>query len=236
MNHALAALLAAAACAAATHSASAEPQAACPAAPERLGGTYTETRVQDFGATKRTYQNTVTLTWIKDRQDPLPPLPNSRQVDGMPGSRAWTEFHAGASPSCPVQPYRIEGGEIHFKLDGKSGAIGGPGGCEGKADATFNADALKDLSTLYIGEQGYLLTLGAPDYAMPQTTIKGTCIVPGGRTHALDSPVNDNAIVLLDQRGPFTGEVAGEINPPMALPGGWTHSAKWRFAGPSPAN
>ncbi len=212
--------------AAATAQQQAPEPAACPAQPARLQGTYTDTRKN---GSLLSYDNTVTLTWVAEEDD-LPPLPGvGTQPDGMVGSRAWREFHASDRPGCHVKSYRIESGQVQFKLDQRSIAIGGPGECEGSTQQTFGADVLKKYSALYIGERGYLITIGAMDFMIPDTTISGTCRTPGAVT-PYSSPVDDNVIMLLDKRGPMNGNiVTGAFSEPGMS--GWVHSGSWTFSG-----
>lgn len=200
--------------------------AACPAQPARLQGTYTDTRKN---GSMLSYVNTVTLTWVAEEDD-LPPLPGvGTQPDGMVGSRAWREFHASDRPGCRVKSYRIESGQVQFKLDTRGEGIGGPGVCEASVQQTFGADVLKKYSALYIGERGYLITIGAMDFMIPDTTISGTCRTPGAVT-PYTSPVNDNVIMLLDKRGPMNGDIVTGAFSESGM-SGWTHSGSWTFVG-----
>ena len=199
----------------------------CAPHPARLEGVYTDTR-EIGGVMAQSFVNTVRITWVAET-DNLPPLPGSGvQPDGMLGSRAWRAFHQGETAACPVTSYVVESGSVNLKLDTKNIGLGGPGECTGHADQTFNANALKRYSALYLGRQGYLITLGAPDSDIPDTTASGECRFPGGATKAWTSPVNSNVIMLLDKRGQFAdGVVRGQFSEPAGA--GWTHSGSWSF-------
>jgi hypothetical protein len=122
----------------------------------------------------------------------------------------------------------IESGSVNFKLDTKNMGLGGPGECTGRAEQTFDASALKRYSALYLGPQGYLITLGAPETDIPDTTASGECRFPGVGVRPWTSPVNQNVIMLLDKRGEFTdGVVRGQFSEPAGA--GWTHSGSWSF-------
>lgn len=214
----------------------AEKRPSCPVYAERLDGQFTQTRSLNISGLKQTETSKGRLTWVKDDQDELRPLPNvggSRNIrgEGIPGSKAWWEFHDKAK--CPVQRYRIADGEIEVKVESESRGIGGAGGCKGSGDMKFAADPLKALSNLYVSENGYLLSLGAPDTMLPQGNIVGECTVPGGKRHSWDSPVH-NSIMILDRRAAVVYGVNGEIDPAIDVGGGWKMGAKWSFADPKP--
>lgn len=202
------------------------PPADCPVMPARLEGTYTDKR-EISGMITQSYVNTVRVNWIKDEDD-LPPLPGASVApDGQLGSRAWREMHANERPGCPVTSYHLEGGTVNFKLETSGKGIGGPGECKGSTEQTFSAEVLKRYSALYIGERGYLITVAATDFMIPDTTVSGQCMTPGAVT-PWSSPVNDNVIMLLDKRGEFTGgAVRGSFSGSAGY--GWTHSGNWNF-------
>lgn len=206
-------------------------KAQCTKYPPRLDGEFTQVLNYEVGGLKETHTTKGRITWLQE-VDELPPLPSRAGAsDGMVGSKAWTDFHAKAR--CPVQSYRVSGGELAVEtvayMDSSLAT------CDGKGTANYDAAAvLEGYSALYIADGAYLLTMGSPDVRMGVDNVSGECRDKlSGKKFAYEPvarQINPNMIWILDRRGPVTRGVHGEISPAISAPSRKKLTARWDFA------
>ncbi len=207
----------------------------CVEQPPRLDGNFTQVLHYNVGGLKESYTTTGRLTW-KKQIDTLPPLPMAKPAaEGLPGSKAYRDFHAKAR--CPVAQYAIDSGEL--TVETVSNADTQLATCNGTGTTSYDAVAvLAPTSNLYVADNGYLLTIGAPDTRMGVNTVQGECISKFDGTRFAFEPIakqtSPNIIWILDRQGPVRYGVHGKINPAISAPGHKMLTAKWDFADPAP--
>lgn len=206
----------------------------CVQQPPRLDGTFTQVLRYDVVGLKESYTTTGRLTW--KQIDTLPPLPmTTPAAEGLPGSKAYRDFHSKAR--CPVAQYAIDSGELTVETVTHSDTSLAT--CDGTGTTNYEAvTVLAPTSNLYVSENGYLLTIGAPDVRMGVNTVRGECISKmDGKKFAFEpiaKQTSPNIIWILDRQGPLRYGVRGEINPAISAPGHKMLTAEWHFADPAP--
>ena len=206
----------------------------CVEFPPVLVGDFRQTLTYDVGGLKQIHVTKGRLTW-RSQGTGMRATDTRVWPDVTIGSKGWRDYHAKAR--CPVHDYAIDEGEltVHTEETLESPLTT----CHGTGMTPYDAKAVLQLtSTLYLADNGYLLTIGAPDTKLGKNTVTGECVDQRGRKTQyapIDKQTSPNIIWILDRKGTFVYGVHGGIEPPIATPGRSMLSARWDFAAPSPS-
>lgn len=205
----------------------------CVEFPATLVGNFRQTLTYGAGGFKQTHVTTGRLTW-RSQGTGWGASDSKVWPDGTVGSKGWRDYHAKAR--CPVVDYAIDEGQltVHTEETLESPLTT----CHGTGVTEYDAKAVLQLtSRLYLADNGYLVTIGAPDTSLGKNTVTGECVDQRGRKTRyapVDRQTNPNLIWILDRKGTFVYGVHGAIEPPIAAPGASMISARWDFAAPAP--